>query len=141
MLINFQRKNSTRIFKKITQTMNLFIIDLNCHFIFRRLFNDSLKLKKYFKTGHPAFKFDTVGNTKCISCRLCEEICPTNSIDLVKANMVNFPDSLTTGEAPLHFYLDILKCTKCGECQRVCYVDALEVDQSYSGTTRIDLVR
>ncbi len=103
------------------------------------LSRDCKNIKQLFELKYPQFVLDEKNNTKCVSCNLCVDVCPTHAIEIKKANMVNFPESLTTGEAPLHIYLDVKSCVKCGECMDVCLVDALSLNANYVAE-KVDLV-
>ena len=59
--------------------------------------------------------------------------------EIVKADMMNMPSTLRTGETPLHFYLDTHTCTKCNLCADVCIVNALELKADYN-YEKVDLV-
>lgn len=138
MIINLIDTEKYPLLSKIMRYLKIILKDFTSVFTSRSLYYDSEKLKKYYKLNFPKLKLDSVGNTTCVSCKLCVDICPTNAISLEQANLVNFPNTLTTGEAPLHFYLKVDDCTKCGLCQEVCYVDALELTESYQ-VAKVDL--
>ena len=96
-------------------------------------------MKEFFKVGYPSLKQNESDTTKCVSCMLCQEYCPAACLEITKPNMVNFPPSIKSGEAPLHFYLDVSACVKCGNCVAVCPTQALEMDAKYSAL-KVDLV-
>lgn len=139
MIVNLESKERFPLLNKIIRQVNGLYIDVLSIFTNKKIFQDSVQLKTFFQLNYPKLKVDNVGNTNCISCELCQDVCPTKAINLQKANMINFPSSLTTGESPLHFYLDVSSCVKCGLCQDVCYVDALELTENYS-SKKVDLV-
>ena len=105
----------------------------------RKSYQDSIKLKSFFKSGYPSLVKDHFENFLCVSCDLCQKICPTNAIKIEKAKMVNFPNSLMTGETPKHFYLDTIKCTQCGQCSDVCILNAIDTKAFYEDDN-VDLV-
>lgn len=105
----------------------------------RKSYQDSLKLKSFFKLGYPSLVKDHFENFLCVSCNLCQDICPTGAIQIEKAQLVNFPNSLMTGETPKHFYLDTVKCTQCGQCSDVCVLNAIDNKSKYE-SDKVDLV-
>jgi formate hydrogenlyase subunit 6/NADH:ubiquinone oxidoreductase subunit I len=139
MIVNLENREKIPLANKIKKQVQGLYIELLSGFANKKIFSDSVKLKTFFQLKYPTLKVDSVGNTGCISCGLCQDICPTKAISVQKANMINFPNSLTTGESPLHFYLDVSDCVKCGLCQEVCYVDALEMTENYT-SKKVDLV-
>ena len=139
MIINIRNKER---FKAVILIMN-FLSRIYHDFFFRKLVNklnyDSSQLNRYFRHKYPSLKKDPEGNILCVSCDLCQEVCPSGSIKLSKANMMNFTSSLKTWAAPLHFYLNVETCVKCNLCAEVCSVDAIELTSSYT-SKKIDLV-
>lgn len=138
MIINIINSETNRFLKNTKRFLRNLYIEFRQRKVFRILNEDVSKLQTFFQTNYPKLKVDNLSNTFCVSCDLCQNVCPTNAITIEKANMINFPKTLTTGEAPMHFYLDVLKCIKCGECKDVCLVDALEMTGKYNGK-KIDL--
>ena len=139
MIINIDKKpiyHTLSYFKKI---MSFIIILFKRRNFEKKIFHDGVKLKQIFKMGYPGLVRDNIGNTICTSCRLCEDICPTKAIEISKANMINFPSSLVTGEAPLKFILKVDDCTKCGLCEAACYINALSIGNEYN-QPKVDLV-
>jgi len=139
MIINLFNTDKHPFGHKVLRYLKVLVTDFANALAYRHLFYDSIKLKDFFQLSYPKLKLDIEGNSKCISCKLCEEVCPTQAIQIKKANMTNMKDSLTEGEPPLHFYLNVSNCIMCGQCQEVCYVDALELTEKYSAK-KIDLV-
>lgn len=125
-------KNTFRFFK-------VFYFDLVQRRVRGQLFQDAKKLKSFFQTNYPKLSKDNNSNLLCVSCDLCQTVCPTNAIEIKKANMINFPKSLTSGESPMHFYLDVTQCIKCSECSDVCLVGAIELTGKYNAD-KVDLV-
>jgi formate hydrogenlyase subunit 6/NADH:ubiquinone oxidoreductase subunit I len=140
MIVNLKKKN---IFNEL-QNFFIFlkgILNISSnHSVSRRLYDDSLNLKKDFYTKYPLLKKDQVDNPICVSCGVCEDICPTSAIKIEKANLINFPKSLMTGEAPLHFYVKVDDCLKCGLCRDVCLTDAIEMKGDFA-INKVDLVQ
>lgn len=104
-----------------------------------RLVHDSKQLKVFFQNRYPTLKKDFQNSVVCTSCKLCEESCPTNAIEVKSSNSFDFPGKLKQGEAPQHFYLSLNDCIKCGLCKDVCIVDALEMNGEFS-VSKVDLL-
>lgn len=62
---------------------------------------------------------DDQGKTKCNSCNLCIEICPTHCLEL------KLPVGKESPIAPLEFNFKPLECMYCNLCEEVCPEDAL----------------
>ncbi len=131
MIVNLFNRVKFPLIFKMKQILTVYTVDLQSYFRFQKLYQDANHLKQFFKYDYPRLKLDLAGNSSCVSCDMCQQICPTQAIELKKTNMVNFPKSLTSGEAPLNFFLDVTACTKCGQCLDVCAVDALELKAHY----------
>ncbi len=139
MIINIEYfKKPQKIFEMMKYIKGI-VLDLFTTEQRRKAYDDSVKLKSFFKTGYPALVKDHFENFLCVSCDLCQKICPTNAIEIEKSQLVNFPTSLITGETPKHFYLDTLKCTQCGQCSDVCIIGAIETKSFYI-SEKVDLV-
>ncbi len=104
-----------------------------------KLLSDASQLKQYFQYHYPRLKIDLEGDSSCVSCMYCENICPQDALKVTAPKMVSFPESLTVGEAPAEFKLDVEACIKCGLCSEVCYIQALEMTGKYE-TKEVDLV-
>jgi NADH-quinone oxidoreductase subunit I len=92
--------------------------------------------------GAPYLVRDQVGRTKCVSCQLCEFICPPKAIRIVPPGPVPDPGAGNVEKRPKEFEIDMLRCIFCGYCQEVCPEEAIFLMQDYSLTSRVrqDLV-
>jgi len=59
------------------------------------------------------------GEERCISCKLCEIICPSISIDINPINRID-----NTKRTNL-YEIDLFKCIYCGACEEACPVDSI----------------
>ena len=139
MIVNISTRKPFRWIKLFIVLFTNFYHDVFYRRFINRLFHDSNQLNKYFRHKYPNLKQDHQGNTLCVTCHLCQDICPSKSIELKEAKLMNFPSSLKSGEAPLHFYLNVDTCTKCHLCADVCTVNALELSADYRDQ-KVDLV-
>ena len=82
--------------------------------------------------GAPYLVSDQDGATKCVSCQLCEFVCPPRAIRIIPPG----PD----GEAaprenaekiPREFEIDMLRCIFCGYCEEVCPEEAIYLAKDY----------
>lgn len=93
--------------------------------------------------GAPYLVRDQDGATKCVSCQLCEFICPPKAIRIVPPGPDGTPaDRANAEKMPEEFEINMLRCIFCGLCQEVCPEEAifLQKDYSLTGTTREELV-
>src|SRR2546426_5198400 len=93
--------------------------------------------------GAPYLVRDQDGNTKCVSCQLCEFVCPPKAIRMTPPG----PDGPRADRAnaekmPVEFEINMLRCIFCGFCQEVCPEEAIFLQKDYSlvGTTREELI-
>jgi NADH-quinone oxidoreductase subunit I len=93
--------------------------------------------------GAPYLVKDQEGNTKCVSCQLCEFVCPPKAIRITPPG----PDGLTADrpnaeKMPLEFEIDMLRCIFCGFCQEVCPEEAIFLMEDYSltGQSRQEMI-
>lgn len=92
--------------------------------------------------GAPLLVKDQEGRTKCVSCQLCEFICPPRAIRIVPPGPAQIPPAGNVEKAPLEFEINMLRCIFCGYCQEVCPEEAifLKEDYSLSGLSRNEMI-
>jgi len=76
------------------------------------------------------------GEERCISCKLCEAVCPAMAITIEGAEREDGSRRTT------RYDIDLTKCIFCGFCEEACPVDAIVETHifEYHGETRGDLL-
>src|ERR1700710_621574 len=93
--------------------------------------------------GAPYLVKDQEGNTKCVSCQLCEFVCPPKAIQITPPGADwKLADRPNAEKMPLEFEINMLRCIFCGFCQEVCPEEAifLQKDYSLTGTNRQEMI-
>src|SRR3989441_1767367 len=92
--------------------------------------------------GAPYLVADQAGRIKCVSCQLCEFICPPKAIFITPPGPAGSPEAGNVEKAPKEFEIDMLRCIFCGYCQEVCPEEAIFLMEDYSltGFTRDELI-
>ncbi|HEY5298804.1 MAG TPA: NADH-quinone oxidoreductase subunit I [Verrucomicrobiae bacterium] len=93
--------------------------------------------------GAPYLVKDQEGNTKCVSCQLCEFVCPPKAIKIIPPGPVGkIADRPNAEKMPQEFEINMLRCIFCGYCQEVCPEEAifLQKDYSLTGLTRQEMI-
>jgi len=88
--------------------------------------------------GAPYLVRDQSGRTKCVSCQLCEFVCPPKAIRIVPPGPAGAPEAGNVEKAPKEFDINMLRCIFCGFCQEVCPEEAIFLMKDFSLT---DLTR
>ena len=88
------------------------------------------KLAERYK-GAPRLNNDPeTGETLCIACDLCAQICPE---DLIVVGSQRDPESRK--KVLTHYTFDVSRCLFCGLCQEVCPTNAIELTQDFELAT------
>lgn len=92
--------------------------------------------------GVPTLVKDPNGREKCVSCQLCEFVCPPKAIRITPGELDEEGDSAHVEKGPQEFEINMLRCIYCGYCQEVCPEEAIWLQDvfSVSGYTREELI-
>jgi NADH-quinone oxidoreductase subunit I len=94
--------------------------------------------------GAPVLVRDQEGREKCVSCQLCEFICPPRAIRITPGSIPNGDLHANVEKKPREFDIDMLRCIYCGMCEEVCPEEAIYLKKEepiFVGTTRAGMVR
>ena len=92
--------------------------------------------------GAPYLVKDQAGRVKCVSCQLCEFVCPPKAIKITPPGPEGLPGVGNVEKGPKEFEINMLRCIFCGFCQEVCPEEAifLQKDYSLTGTSRAEMI-
>jgi NADH-quinone oxidoreductase subunit I len=92
--------------------------------------------------GVPTLVKDPNGREKCVSCQLCEFVCPPKAIRIQPGEIAADSPNAHVEKAPKEFDIDMLRCIYCGMCQEVCPEEAIWLQSNYSmsGLSREEMV-
>jgi NADH-quinone oxidoreductase subunit I len=93
--------------------------------------------------GAPYLVRDQEGNTKCVSCQLCEFVCPPKAIRIIPPGPAGqIADRPNAEKMPHEFEINMLRCIFCGFCQEVCPEEAIFLQKDYSlvGSSREEMI-
>jgi NADH-quinone oxidoreductase chain I len=76
-------------------------------------------ISKKFRGEHGLRRYSD-GEERCISCKLCEVVCPALAITIDAESRI-----IDGSRRALLYDLDLTKCIFCGYCQAACPVDAI----------------
>ena len=91
--------------------------------------------------GVPTLVKDPNGREKCVSCQLCEFVCPPKAIRITPGAIAADNDNVHVEKAPKEFEINMLRCIYCGFCQEVCPEEAIWLQDIFSlnGLSRQEL--
>ncbi len=124
----------------IEQTVkSLFLSELlkGMSITFRQMFSPSVTVNYPYERGPISARFRGEhalrrypnGEERCIACKLCEAICPSQCIT-IEAEPRSDGSRRTT-----RYDIDMSKCIYCGFCQEACPVDAIVEGPNYEFST------
>ena len=93
--------------------------------------------------GVPTLVADPNEREKCVSCQLCEFVCPPKAIRITPGEIpFDEVERSHVEKAPKEFEINMLRCIYCGLCEEVCPEEAIFLQDIYSlnGFAREDFV-
>ncbi|HEY3756953.1 MAG TPA: NADH-quinone oxidoreductase subunit I [Opitutaceae bacterium] len=84
--------------------------------------------------GVPTLVKDPNQRIKCVSCQLCEFVCPPKAIRITPGEVPEGSGREHVEKGPQAFDIDMLRCIYCGLCQEVCPEEAIFLQNQYSMT-------
>ena len=94
--------------------------------------------------GAPVLVMDESGREKCVSCQLCEFVCPPRAIRITPGSIPGADRNANVEKRPREFDIDMLRCIYCGMCEEVRPEEAIFLRKEHPifvGTDRKGMVR
>jgi NADH-quinone oxidoreductase subunit I len=86
--------------------------------------------------GAPTLVRDEDGREKCVSCQLCEFVCPPRAIRIKPGEIPLDSPHAKVEKAPQAFDIDMIRCIYCGLCEEVCPEEAIFLLKDYAFRAR-----
>ena len=81
--------------------------------------------------GAPVLVCDSDGRHKCVSCQLCEFVCPSKAIKVTPSAIPEDSQYAFIEKGPADFQIDMSRCIYCGLCQEACPEQAIFMSHNY----------
>ena len=88
--------------------------------------------------GAPTLVKDEDGREKCVSCQLCEFVCPPRAIRITPGSIPAGSPNAKVEKAPREFDIDMIRCIYCGFCEEVCPEEAIFLKREFPILTGYD---
>ena len=82
--------------------------------------------------GAPTLVKDPDGREKCVSCQLCEFVCPPKAIRVSPGAIAEGSPYSHIEKAPAKFEINMARCIFCGLCQEACPESAIVLQKEFS---------
>ena len=98
-------------------------------------------LPDYYR-GAPALVTDEQDRERCVSCQLCEFICPPKAIRIVPGEISADDPWAKVEKRPEEFDINMTRCIYCGMCEEVCPEQAIFLRKDYliTGNNREEMI-
>jgi NADH-quinone oxidoreductase subunit I len=88
--------------------------------------------------GAPTLVKDEENREKCVSCQLCEFVCPPRAIKITPGEIPLDSVNAKVEKAPKEFQIDMIRCIYCGLCEEVCPEEAIFLKKEFPIITSYD---